>query len=176
MKRKIIRVAVSFLALVSFVLPALAVAAPQTLGLVATNGKVKLKCNAGHCKPDFSSFYLQEKRGSLSKGTPYFAMDTQGIQVTASKSDGLQISFSTAMYFTMTASRGNVAALLSIRPEVVRDKNISGAHVTIGEHITLKPASGRRPESASEADLKLSAGTLRQAGTLFVENDGGPCD
>ena len=81
------------------------------------------------------------------------------------------------MYFTMTASRGNVAALLSIRPEFVLEKNISGAHVTIGENIPLMPAQlAGDPNPQNEADLKLSAGTLRQAGTLFVENDGGPCD
>ena len=68
------------------------------------------------------------------------------------------------MDFTMTASRGPVAVLLSIRPEVVRGKNITGAHVTIGEHITLKPAEvAGDPNPQSEADLKLSAGTLRQA-------------
>ena len=67
-------------------------------------------------------------------------MDTQGIQVTASTSDEPQISLSPAMDFTMTASRGHVAVLLSIRPEVVREKNISGAHVTIEEPIPFKPA------------------------------------
>ena len=118
MKRNIIRVAVSFLALVPFVLPGLAVAALQTLGLVATNGPVELKCEAGYCKAEFSSFCLQEERGAPTKGTPYFAMDTQGIQVTASTSDGRQISLSPAMDLTMTASRGHVAVLLSIRPDV----------------------------------------------------------
>ena len=49
-------------------------------------------------------------------------MDTQGIQVTASTSDGPQISLSPAMDFTMAASRGHVAVLLSIQPEVVREK------------------------------------------------------
>ena len=52
---------------------------------------------------------------------------------------------------------GHVAVLLSIRQEVVRDKNITGAHVTIGEPITLKPANlagDLNPQS--EADLKLS--------------------
>ena len=112
MKRNIIRVAVSFLALVPFVLPGLAVAALQTLGLVATNGPVELKCEAGYCKAEFSSFCLQEERGAPTKGTPYFAMDTRGIQVTASRSDGRQISLSPAMDLTMTASRGHVAVLL----------------------------------------------------------------
>ena len=87
MKRKIIRVVVSFLALVPFVQPGLAVAAPQTLGFVATNGPVELKCEAGHCKAEFSSFCLQEKHGPPTKGTPYFAMHTRSIQVTASRSD-----------------------------------------------------------------------------------------
>ena len=114
MKRKIIRVVVSFLALVPFVQPGLAVAAPQTLGFVATNGPVELKCEAGHCKAEFSSFCLQEKHGPPTKGTPYFAIDTRSIQVTASRSDGRQISLSPAMDFTMTASRGHVAVLLSI--------------------------------------------------------------
>ena len=103
MKRKIIRVVVSFLALVPFVQPGLAVAAPQTLGFVATNGPVELKCEAGHCKAEFSSFCLQEKHGPPTKGTPYFAIDTRSIQVTASRSDGRQISLSPAMDFTMTA-------------------------------------------------------------------------
>ena len=118
MKRKIIRVVVSFLALVPFVQPGLAVAAPQTLRFVATNGPVELKCEAGHCKAEFSSFCLQEKHGPPTKGTPYFAMHTRSIQVTASRSDGRQISLSPAMDFTMTASRGHVAVLLSIRPDV----------------------------------------------------------
>ena len=64
MKRNIIRVAVSFLALVPFVLPGLAVAALQTLGLVATNGPVELKCEAGYCKAEFSSF-CQTWQGSV---------------------------------------------------------------------------------------------------------------
>lgn len=171
MQRKIIRVAVSFLALVPFLLPGLAVAAPQTLGFVATNGPVELKCEAGHCKTEFSSFCLQEEHSPPTKGTPYFAMHTRSIQVTASRSDGRQISLSPAMDFTVTASRGYVAVLRSIRPEVVRDKNITGAHVTIGEHITLKPAEvAGDPNPQSEADLKLSAGTLRQAGTKLVDS------
>ena len=171
MQRKIIRVAVSFLALVSFLLPGLAVAAPQTLGFIATNGPVELKCEAGHCKTEFSSFCLQEEHSPPTKGTPYFAMHTRSIQVTASRSDGQQISLSPAMDFTVTASRGYAAVLRSIRPEVVRDKNITGAHVTIGEHITLKPAEvAGDPNPQSEADLKLSAGTLRQAGTKLVDS------
>ena len=69
------------------------------------------------------------------------------------------------MNFTMTASCGHVAVSLSIRPKVVR-KNILGAHVTIKEPIALKPAQlAGDPNPQSEADLKLSAGTLRQAGT-----------
>ena len=107
MKRKIIRVVVSFLALVPFVQPGLAVAAPQTLGSVATNGPVELKCEAGHCKAEFSSFCLQEKHGPPTKGTPYFAIDTS-IQARASRSDGRH-SLSPAMDFAMMASHGHVA-------------------------------------------------------------------
>ena len=164
MKRKIIRVAVSILELVPFLLPGLAVATPQTLWFVATNGPVELKCEAGHCEAEFSSFCLQEEHGPPTKGTPHFAMDTRSIQLTASRSDGRQFSLSPAMDFAMMASHGHVAVLLSIRQEVVRDKNITGAHIAIGEHITLKPAEvAGDPNPQSEADLKLSAGTLRQA-------------
>ena len=72
MKRKIIRVAVSFLALVPFVQPGLAVAAPQTIGFVATNGPVELKCEAGHCKAEFSSFCLQEEHGPTDQRNTIF--------------------------------------------------------------------------------------------------------
>ena len=131
-----------------------------------------MKYEAGYCKAEFFSFWLQEERGAPTKGIPYFAMDTQGIQVTASTSNGRQISLSPAMDLTITASRGHVAVLLSIRPEVVREKNITGAHVTIGEHIPLKPAEmAGDPNPQSEADLKLSAGTLRQAGTKLVDSN-----
>ena len=50
-------------------------------------------------------------------------------------------------------------------------KNISGAYVTIEEPIPLKPAPlAGDPNPQSEVDLKLSAGTLRQAGTKLVDS------
>jgi len=172
MKQCIIRAAVVCLAVIPFVISAHANAAPQTLGLVATNGPVELNCEAGHCEAEFSSFCLQKERGAPTKGTPYFAMDPRGIQIVASTSDGRQLTLSPAEDLTMTASRGHVAVLLSIRSDIAEKEQITSAQITIGDHITLKPVEvAGDPNPQSESDLKLSAGVLRHAGAKLVDGN-----
>ena len=49
----------------------IAQAAPQGLGLIATNGGVELKCRGDTCYAELSTFCLQSNRYSPARGTRY---------------------------------------------------------------------------------------------------------
>ena len=65
-----------------------AAAAPQMLGLIASNGPVPLSCAGGTCTAELSSFCLQRDRDVPPAGTAYRPVDDTGLTLVATLADG----------------------------------------------------------------------------------------
>ena len=67
----------------SLVIGGRASAAPQILGLLATNAPTPLTCNDGICSAQFSAFCLQQHRKSPTAGTAYRPAKRTALTLTA---------------------------------------------------------------------------------------------
>ena len=100
---------------------ATALAEPQVLALVATQGKVALTCEGGECGAEFSSFCLQRDRYSPAQGTPYVLANGSGITLVGVTEDGREITLEPGTGLKIRSNRSHVAVRISMsRPQIER--------------------------------------------------------
>lgn len=170
MNRYLPAVAVALLAAAPFVMPAPGFAAPQVLGLVASNGPVMLNCAQGSCSAEFSTFCLQSDRKAPARGTAYSLIGEGSVRAIAKGRDGSETTLDPARDLVFTASRGHVAMRVAVDDAIARRIDPVEIAVYIDRNVALKPeaiAGDDNPQS--EQELALAAGPLRQLGTTHVD-------
>ncbi len=94
-----------------------ALAAPQVLGLVATNGTVEPICHGSRCGAEFTVFCLQPDRFSPDRGTPYDLASAEQVRLTGFRTDGSTLALDPERWL-------RVEALRTLGTQVVdRDRN-----------------------------------------------------
>ena len=105
-------------ALTAMAWPLLAVsplqAAPQMMGLVASNTPQPLQCQRGHCFAEFTAFCLQPERASPVKGTAYRMHDGSRLTAVATTKDGRQITLDAGRHLQIKAERSHVAVRIGM--------------------------------------------------------------
>lgn len=161
-------------------------AAPQVLGLVADNGfPTPLVCDGFECSAQFSSFCLQEGRGSPPTGTAYTPAPGGTLTLLATAPGGRSLRLpaaetlriATAIGFTSVtmslpqSGRDRIAETLGAAPEEIR------LAVTVGPSVSLLPvpmAGDADPQTAEE--IALATGKLRDVAERLFEAPGVSAD
>src|SRR5262249_57525040 len=100
-------------------------AAPQVLGIVASNGKLPLLCDAQGCHGDLSTFCLQQPRANPEPGQQYALADSRSLTLVGSNAKGETVRLPAAPYMSFVGDRGVTAVALSIPPALVANLSLT---------------------------------------------------
>ncbi len=149
-------------------------AAPQMLGLVASNSPVELNCAGDTCIGQFTAFCLEQDRDVPKAGTAYLPVDTAPMTVVLTTSAGRQIELPAGDTLRYKAGRGYSNVFVSLdRSAFAAHKPVTVA-LHIGRNMSLVPATvagDARPHTPE--DIARAAGPLRQIGSRVIDQ-GGP--
>jgi len=114
-------------------------AAPQMLGLVATNGVQKLNCADGVCSVEVSAICLQEERDIPPWGTAYEALNPDRIILVATRRDGSEIRRPIGALVKFESARGSWAVTISIPRATLDALGVAGASLAFEGRVALAP-------------------------------------
>jgi len=150
-----------------------AAAAPQLLGLVASNGApTRLDCSGDECSGYFGSFCMQPAREAPSRGTPY-AVVGGSISLRFTMADGIERVMDASPYVQIQAHNQYSAVRIVLPAEGVRAMGATAVAVEIGDKVTVAPvpqSGDLDPQSPDE--VALAAGPLREAGVGTFDRPG----
>jgi hypothetical protein len=151
---------------------ATALAAPQALGLVATNGSVDLVCQSGRCGAEFTAFCLQADRFSPVRGTRYDLASTENVRLTGTLEDGRKIALDPEAWLRVEALRTHVAVAISVPSYRVAAQGLAKIELEVGEKVALLPTpQAADPRPLDQVDVALATGPLRSLGSQVVDHD-----
>ena len=138
-------------------MPAIGIAAPQILGLIATVQPTPPKCVNGVCKAEFSTVCLQEYRPSPSPGNAYKASRDSTLTLAVA---GKMIDVTDRV--TIKSVRNFSSVFISLPEAEILKFGAGGASVSVGAMSSLVPvaeAGDTNPQSAGE--IASYTGALR---------------
>ena len=159
-------------------------AAPQILGLVASNGlPVPMRCTGNDCTALLSSFCLQEARDAPEDGQAYLPGPHGGLSLIVTRASGqrLRLAANELVTLTLYSEMSTVQASLSLAKLAA-----SGVSLATGDTISVAvedatvilpvPVAGD-PDPQTPEEIALAAGPLRQlAGETFDTTGAGSAD
>ena len=158
-------------------------AAPQILGIVASNGlPTPLHCADGYCSAYLASFCLQEGRYAPNKGSEYRLVPGGRLTIIASLGDGRSLRLPAEDLLTIRTRSGFTSLWLSLPEARLKALGATAAAVEVGPQTTVLPlayAGDPHPQSADE--VATAAGPLRQIAAQTFDRPGegrryGPAD
>ena len=148
-------------------------AAPQVLGIVASNGKLPLLCDALGCRGDLSTFCLQQPRANPEPGQQYTLADSRSLTLVGSNAKGESVRLPAAPYMSFVSDRGFTSVAVSMPAELVAKLGLTSVAVEVARDAALEPvaaADDDNPQSAEE--LSLALGAYRHQGEKFFDDTG----
>jgi hypothetical protein len=166
--------AFSFLAILPLIglSPAPAEAAPQILGLIASNKPVPMTCAHGTCTAELSSVCLQQHRDTPSTGTVYRPAKSTHIVLTVSGADGVVRRQRVEAALDFISLRQFSAVKVSLPEVTVRRLGSGQAKLSVGAMASIIPVAVQgdpNPQSASE--IASYTGPLRALAERAFEQD-----
>ena len=148
-------------------------AAPQVLGIVASNGPIPLTCDAGGCRADLSTFCLQQPRDNPQPGQSYMPLEGADIVLTGRNAAGETVRLPAASYLGFTTDREFTAIEVSLPAERLAALGLTDPAIEIGEKASLIPAAAANdadPQTAGE--IAIATGAYRDKGAEFFDRAG----
>ena len=153
-------------------------AAPQALGLVASNGApTALDCNGSECSALFSAFCLQEARPAPSQGDAYAPAPGSAVTLLVTRADGSTTRVPGAAYLRFSTLVAFTSMRIALPRASLTELGAVAVAVEVGPRATMLPvpvAGDRNPQS--EAEIALAAGPLRAAGEAAFDKPGPAAD
>ncbi|HLB78900.1 MAG TPA: hypothetical protein VJJ77_00215, partial [Dongiaceae bacterium] len=159
-----------------------AAAAPQVLGLVASNGvATPLDCSGAECDAHFSAFCLQQARAAPSHGDAYAVAPGGAVTLVVSTADGRSLRLPGEGHLRFTALIGFTSVRIVLPRLALADlESRLGATkvaVEIGPGVSLLPVERRGdPDPQTAAEIALATGPMRAAAALAFEAPGRAAD
>jgi hypothetical protein len=155
-----------------------AVAAPQALGLVASNGApTALDCSGSECSALFSAFCLQEARPAPSQGDAYAPTPGSAVTLLVTRADGSTARVPGAAYLRFSTLVGFTSMRIALPRASLAELGAVSVAVEVGPRATMLPVpveGDRNPQS--EAEIALATGPLRAAGEAAFDKPGPAAD
>jgi hypothetical protein len=147
-----------------------AAAAPQVLGVMASQGPVPLACEGGECRAEVTAFCLQESRPVPPEGTAYRAVGTAPMSLVLSRADGSTLTLDASQHARLSSRRGFTAVSIAVPHSLLARHGAIAASIEIGPEVTVAPvAVAGDPAPQSEEELALAAGPLRSIAAERLE-------
>jgi hypothetical protein len=147
-------------------------AAPQILGLMASNEPVPMTCVEGTCTAELSTVCLQQHRPTPPTGTVYLPAKNTKITLTVAGSDGVkrQLRIETALKFT--SLRQYTAIKVSLPEGAVRQLGDGAAGLSVAPMASVIPvALAGDPNPLSAGEIARYTGPLRALAARAFERD-----
>jgi hypothetical protein len=145
-------------------------AAPQVLGLTASNAPVPLNCTGDSCTAVAGTFCLQHERVIPTWGAAYQASHPERLTLALLGRDGTIARIAGGPWIKFSAYSGYTMVRLSVPRTLLATHDATAAAVEIGPGIALVPlpqAGDGNPQSADE--LALAVGPMRIAAAHYLD-------
>src|SRR5262245_503072 len=117
-------------------------AAPQVLGLVASNGaSTELNCQGLDCRAHFSAFCLQQDRPAPSHGDRYQLGPSGEITLIAKTADGRSLRLPGTGYLDINSEIGFTSVEISLSKAKLAALGATAAAVEVGPGVSLVPVA-----------------------------------
>ena len=148
-------------------------AAPQILGLVASNGPVPLKCDTFYCAAEFTTFCLQQERKGPPRNHKYQAYNGgEGIRVLGMKSSGEIVELADGSALDILAPRGQTVVTMSLPRRLLEQYGVTQVAIEIGPNVSLLPEEKLNDYNRqTEQDIAIATGPLRELGTKVIDSN-----
>lgn len=155
-----------------------AVAAPQVLGLVASNGvPTPLTCDGIVCSAHFSSFCLQQNRPAPAHGDRYTVAPGSELTLVVTTTDGRTLRLPGREYLTIESEIGFTSVSVRLPQARLAEFGASAAAVEVGPALSLLPVATAGDPNPQEADeIALATGPMRLAAARAFEVPGRASD
>jgi hypothetical protein len=164
-------------AVVAFATPG-AVAAPQVLGLVASNGvPTPLTCDGIVCSAHFSSFCLQQNRPAPGHGDRYTIAPGSELTLVVTTADGKTLRLPGREHLTVESEIGFTSVSVRLPQAKLAELGASAAAVEVGPTASLLPvATAGDPNPQAADEIALATGPMRLAASRTFEVPGRASD
>lgn len=149
-------------------------AAPQVLGLMASNGlPIPLDCQNGECAAHLSSFCLQEARDAPSHGQSYALTDDSHITLIVERHDGSYVRLDATDQVRLQSLVGFTSVRVAIPDDTLAALDGARAWVEVGANASLVPLEqdgDKYPQTAEE--IAVATGAYRQVAARHFDAQG----
>jgi hypothetical protein len=148
-----------------------AFAAPQVLGLTASNAPIPFSCTGDSCATVAGTFCLQRERVIPTWGTPYQASHPERLTLALLGRDGRITRIAGGPWIRFSAYSGYTMVRLGVPQALLAAHDATAVAVEIGPGIALTPlpqAGDSNPQSADE--LALAVGPMRIAAARYLDH------
>lgn len=139
-------------------------AAPQILGVVASNGApTSLSCTGAECGAHFSAFCLQEARPAPFAGQDYTLAPGASMTLIATTVAGESIRLPAQDYVKITSQIGFTSVHVSVPQSVMTDLGAASLQIEVGENVSVLPmevAGDVQPQTSEE--IKYATTVMRE--------------
>lgn len=148
-------------------------AAPQMLGLVASNSPVPLNCVGGTCTGQFTAFCLEQDREVPHSGTPYRAVDIGRMTLVLTGANGRTIELPAGDRLTYSAGRGYSNVNISLNVNSIAGYEYTKVALFVGRNVSLVPVAQAGDKTAhTPAEIAHKSGPMRKLGSRVVDGAG----
>jgi len=158
-------------------------AAPQILGLVASNGlPVPMRCEGGDCTALLASFCLQESRPAPEDGQAYLPGPHGGLTLIVARAGGgtLRIPANTLVSLKLYSEMSTVQASLPLAKLVGAGVSLGAGDsvsVAVDDGTTILPVTAANdPDPQTPEEIALAAGPLRRIAAATFDASAGSAD
>jgi hypothetical protein len=147
-----------------------AAAAPQVLGLTASNGPIPLACHDEECTALAGTFCLQRERSLPLWGAPYTASHPDRLTLAFRTHDGRIVRMVGGPSVRFTAYNGYTMVRMTVPRRLLADHDAIDVALEIGPGISLVPTpqpDDTDPQSADE--IAFATGPMRTAAAHYLD-------
>jgi hypothetical protein len=147
-----------------------ALAAPQVLGLTASNSPIPFTCVDDDCTAFAGTFCLQRERAMPTWGAPYLASHPDRLTLALLTSDGRIVELAGGPWVGFAAYNGYSMVRMTVPRSLLAAHRATAVAVEIGPGVSLVPtprATDPDPQSADE--IALATGPMRAAAARYLD-------
>ena len=154
-----------------------AAAAPQILGIVASNGTLPLSCGKDGCRADLSTFCLQQPRANPQPGQRYELADAGTVMLVGTKAGGEIVRLPAAPFMTFASTRGFTSVEVRVPEQTLAQLGFTAVAVEVARDASLIPVVAENDSDPQSSDeIALALGAYRRQGSKFFDDSSEAAD
>ena len=147
-----------------------ALAAPQVLAALATDGGIPLTCADGVCEADISTFCLQRNRPAPDVGATYTPAAPGAISLVVTDATGAERRLPAEAHVVFEERRGFTAVSARLGEDVLAALGAVSARIEVGANASLVPVPRKGdPDPLTAGEIARAVGPLRTLGSRVVD-------